>query len=236
MNNLQLDDAMICRLVDAHSDGVDFSHAIDLAHIPEMLAPSAKEYWDTLDGTALFSNSIIPRADIIDRIFARAGSPVAERSFLSSRPSPYMKYVMAFAVPMAVLVLMIGVSLRPEQGPIAPTASDDGQLTMATFSAELAPTESAPVKTMAARTAAPLAAPAPSAKRVAATMAVSVVPAAVQPVPKDDPRQLFAMISSAGDREARSEATIDETYDAQLAALNEVVINTDNTQNNAPLQ
>ncbi|HXK38121.1 MAG TPA: hypothetical protein VJ579_03580 [Candidatus Paceibacterota bacterium] len=234
MNNLQLDDAMICRLVDAHSDGVDFPHAIDLAHIPEMLAPSAKEYWDTLDGTALFSSSILPRADIIDRVFARAGSPVSERSFLSVRPSPYMKYVMAFAVPMAVLVLMVGVSLRPEQGPIAPTLPD-GQLTMATFSNETSALDQAPVSAMAAKTA-PVAAPAPSAKRVAATMAVSVVPAAIQPVPKDDPRQLFAMISSAGDREARSEATIDETYDAQLAALNEVVINTDNTQNDAPLQ
>ena len=234
MNNLQLDDAMICRLVDAHSEGVDFPHAIDLAHIPEMLAPSAKEYWDTLDGTALFRSSIVPRTDIIDRVFARAGSPVPERGTLS-RPSPYMKYVMAFAVPMAVLVLMVGVSLRPEQGPTSQT-DEVTPLAVAPFAATSPAPEAAPVSAMMAKSA-PVAAPtAMAAKRVAATMAVSVVPPAVKPVPKDDPRQLFAMISSAGDREARSEASIDEAYDAQLSALSDVVVNPDNTQNNAPLQ
>jgi hypothetical protein len=44
------------------------------------------------------------------------------------------------------------------------------------------------------------------------------------------------MLSSAGEREARSEATIDETYDAQLAALNTVAVTPDNLQTNAPLQ
>ncbi len=230
MNNLQLDDAMICRLVDAHSDGVDFSHAIDLAHIPEMLAPSAKEYWDTLDGTALFRNSIVPRIDIIDRIFARAGSPVAERSALTSRPSPYMKYVMAFAVPVAVLVLMVGVSLRPTPSPIVP-GTDDTPLAMQTLT--VSPAASTETPTLMAKSA-PTAAP--SAMRVASAMAKPVVPAAVKAVPKNDPRQLFAMLSGAGAREARSEATIDEAYDAQLTALNATVVNPDNTQNNAPLQ
>lgn len=226
MNNLQLDDAMICRLVDAHSDGVDFSHAINLAHIPEMLAPSAKEYWDTLDGTALFRSSIVPRADIIDRIFVQANSPVAERSAIFARPSPYMKYVMAFAVPMAVLVLMVGVSLRPtDDNPIAPATGD----AVATLEAPAAPVAT----TMLAKSASTE--PAPTALRAAAKTR-SIVPAAVKPVPKDDPRQLFAMLSSAGEREARSEATIDETYDAQLAALNAVAVNPDNLQNNAPLQ
>jgi hypothetical protein len=230
MNNLQLDDAMICRLVDAHSDGVDFSHALDIAHIPEMLAPSAKEYWDTLDGTALFSNSIVPRADIIDRIFARAGSPVAERDALSARPSPYMKYVMAFAVPLAVLVLVVGVALRPEQE--SPLSPSDASLAMQTSSAS----PDAPVAAQALMAkSAPADTTAP--KRAAAMMAKSVVPPAVKPVPKDDPRQLFAMLSSAGEREARSEATIDETYDAQLNALNAAVVSTNNnTQANAPLQ
>ncbi len=226
MNNLQLDDAMICRLVDAHSDGVDFSHAIDLAHIPEMLAPSAKEYWDTLDGTALFRTSITPRSTIIDDIFMRAGSPVAERNVLS-RPSPYMKYVMAFAAPVAILVFMVGVWIRPDRQIEIPGA-DDQTLAM----------QSAPVSTFSAN--APMAktmatentTAAPAALRAAAPVAKSVVPPAVKPVPKDDPRQLFAMLTSAGEREARSEATIDATYDAQLAALNAQVVNTNNTQTN----
>lgn len=228
MNNLQLDDAMICRLVDAHSDGVDFSHAIDLAHIPEMLAPSAKEYWDTLDGTALFRNSIAPRIDIIDRIFARTGSPVAERSALAVRPSPYMKYVMAFAVPVAVLVLMVGVSLRPTPSPIVP-GTNDAPLAMQTLS--VSPAVSAETPTLVAKSA-----PTAPKMRVASAMAAPIVPAAVKAVPKNDPRQLFAMLSGAGAREARSEATIDEAYDAQLTALNATVVNPDNTQNNAPLQ
>jgi hypothetical protein len=232
MNNLQFDDAMICRLVDAHSEGVDFSHAIDLAHIPEIFAPAAKEFWDTLDGTALFRNSLTPRNDIIDRIFARVDSPVREHAIASLRPSPYMKYVMAFAVPMAVLVLVVGVSLRPVQGPVAQNA-DDAPLAVSTFS--IIPDTSIPTP----NTALPLAKSAPalaSAALRAAPVAKSVVPAAVKPVPKNDPRQLFAMLKSAGEREARSEATIDEAYDAQLTALNDTVVTPVNPQNNAPLQ
>jgi hypothetical protein len=70
---------------------------------------------------------------------------------------------------------------------------------------------------------------APSAKRAMMPMM------ATAEVPKDDPRQLFAMLSDAGSQEAVSETDIDDEYDARLSELDAKVMSTDNANAYAPL-
>lgn len=234
----QLTDAMICRIVDAHSYGVDFASAVDAARVPEHLAAEAKEFWNTLDGTALFAESLLPRPDIIARILEADVAAVPERAIpltrLAARPSPYVKYLAALSVPMAILVLIIGVSLRPKSSP------NDEAPTPAAFSAvpEVQPA-AAPVQR-----AAPLAkiAPEVAAKRSFAPAAKSIVSAKIAAA-KKDPKRLFAMLSNAGTQETKPDTVIDDAYDARLQDLSAKVIAPDpssvivtNPQNNATLQ
>jgi hypothetical protein len=220
--NSQLTDAMIIALLDAFDTGVNFSDASEIAMIPEVAISEANEYWHLLSTQNDYSSSILPDASIIDTLFARLDTYSPEAAVKEATPSPYMKYVMVFAAPLSILVMILGISFRKDSiVDIKPSVSDskvtisaNNPATNALYEVEV-PNVSPGNRTASDR----------SAKTV-------ITP---EIIANEDPKQLFAMISEAGTHEVQSEVEIDNEYDAQLSALDSKVIDSDNSNTYAPL-
>lgn len=231
----QLEDTVILSLADAHDDGMDFSDACFSAHVPEGLESEAREFWFTLSSQATFADSLCPRKDIIDQIFLNADIFKTGEILRPASPSPYMKYVMAFAAPLALAVLVIGVAFRTTDKTISPLAAVQELSVNANpvaFSVEGDAPLSAHPQPAARNTAAPALL---LAKTVSAPSSAASI--ATKTVSKKDPKQLFAMLQDAGVQEAQPDTQVDDAYDARLSALDAKVID-QNSNINAyvPLQ
>lgn len=221
--NSQLSDAMIIALADAHDTGVNFSDATVLAKIPEIAIVEANEYWQFMSMQKEVSSNLFPEINIVDSLCAKMDTFVPEIKAKENTPSPYMKYVMVFAAPLSILVMIIGVSMRQ-----SPTGSDIA-LNPEINSVVSARMAAAPSDSVVEQQTPAITKP----QMMVAKMSKSV--ATQEEISKGDPKQLFAMLSDAGSQEALSETVIDEEYDAQISELDAKVIGTDNSSDYAPL-
>lgn len=219
--NSQLTDAMIIALADSYDMGVNFSDSVNNAKIPEVAIVEANEYWQLLSAQGDFCAHILPPTTIVDSLFSRMETFSPEIVSKEPTPSPYMKYVMFFAAPLSIIVMILGISFRG-QPRIDVTKTID--INPALSSNTVAPTADTVNKPTSVS---------PKPQIMAARMA-KVTPTQEEII-KSDPKQLFAMLSDAGSQESQSDTIIDDAYDAQLTELDSKVIGPDNTSTYAPL-
>lgn len=220
--NSQLTDAMIIALADAFDTGVDFSDAVKLSKIPEIAVIEANDYWCFLSEQNKFSSTISPDISIIDSLFSRLDTFSPEISIKEHTPSPYMKYVMVFAAPLSILVMILGITFRQDSA--IDTKPNIIEPTVYSLSANVP--EVSEVKPQEPRVS-------PSANAMLVKSAkVEIDPEAIA---NEDPKQLFALISEVGSYESQSEVEIDNQYDAQLSELDSKVIDSNNSNAYVPL-
>src|SRR5436309_1595553 len=99
----KLTDEMLVELMEAHSNGVEFSAALKSVRIPELLVSEAQDYWKVFGGMTLHRNiadSAHNPKDMFANIWTEvapinAAAPVLTPfSFISS---PYIKQLFAVA-------------------------------------------------------------------------------------------------------------------------------------------
>lgn len=240
-HNSQLDDAMILALADSYDMGVDFSHAANIIEIPEMLMSEAKEYWNLLSKQNEVAHQIFPEDSIVDSLLSKMDAPVPEQSIKIAAPSPYMKYVMAFAVPLSILVMVIGVAYRKDSNsgnltlnnPMDESAAfsvqaDGGEIIQSDgdISGAIQPRVSqgfggSPDNTDSAEAASPRALMGVANMKM---MAASEPAPSTADIQNKDPKQLLAMLTDTGSHESESDTNIDEEFDARVVELNSKVI------------
>lgn len=236
--NSQLDDAMILALADSYDMGVDFSHAANIAEIPEMLIEEAKGYWTLLSKQNEVVHQIFPEDSIVDSILEKMDAPVPEQSIKIAAPSPYMKYVMAFAVPLSIFVMIVGIAYRNNSSinnltlndsSVSPTSYSDSneQVQIESVNAKdlSAPKMAKSFGGVPANGSEP--APAPRALMGGANMRMMAAGAPVDEtadIQNKDPKQLLAMLTDTGSHESEPDTNIDEEFDARVTELNSKVI------------
>ncbi len=219
----QLDEEMIISLVDAYDQCVDFSAAIISAAVPDDAISDARAYWDMLDRQKNFVSTLKPKNTLLDEVLAH---PTVFRSgelLQHSAPSPYMKYIIAFAAPVAVAVLVVGAIVRtshPIQFSSRVQSNHTDTTEISSFVARDMNIVDSPEVTVPApalaKMSSPVAGAAPEARMMMATF--------VEDVPlSSDPNQLFAMLQSAGTKESQSDAVVDDVYEARLSELDTIV-------------
>lgn len=218
--NSQLTDAMIIALADSYNMGVNFSDSVEIAKIGEGAIVEANEYWSLLSKQEDFITQILPETSIVDSLFSQMNTFVPEAVVKESTPSPYMKYVMVFAAPLSILVMILGISFRQQPTPQNNTLAEIKPLVASNIAV---PTPETSITTTA------------SSKTNVMVARMSKTVATPEDISKSDPKKLFAMLSEAGSQEAQPETIIDEAYEAQLTELDSKVIGTDNSTTYAPL-
>lgn len=234
----KLTDEMLVDLMEAHANGAEFSAALTNVRIPELLVPEAQDYWKMFGGMASHRN-VAPSSHLFEEIWSEVNPPVfagpilgaMTPSPLSFIASPYMKQLFAVAGAFGALVLVIssvqwnsfGGAPVSTDATLNPSAIPEGSVTKMdsrslTF-ATPAPTPKPLIPT------APAASPAPSARMMAKAApqndsngggAAPMMMMAAAPSP--DAKQLVAVLSETGTREATADTYIDDDYDKQLAA------------------
>lgn len=229
-NNSQLDDLMILSLADAHESCVNFSDAMKIANIPDSLMSEAKVYWNFLKKQSDLITNILPEETIVDSALSKMNyAPLLHNK--AKTPSPYMKFVMAFAAPVSIIVMIFGIVYRQDRDvtPELPVINEN--ISGITASPNTFNLETTSNETPAAKVAAKTITTANDATAsYARVMTASPSAISKEEIQNSDPRQLFAMLTNTGSFEAEPDTRIDEVFDAKLSELDSIVVDNNTTK------